>query len=88
MRASSSSIGLASARNRQSASQTTSTGASSAANSLMECIPQRYCAARKSTSRSIADTQAFGADRLRRRAQLSQSVALAASCAPQLPQSE
>jgi hypothetical protein len=36
----------------------------------------------------MADTQAFGADLLRRCAQLSQSVALAASCAPQLVHSE
>ena len=52
------------------------------------CSPQRYWAARKSTRRSSSDTQAFGADRLRRCAQLSQSVALAASCAPHRPHSE
>ena len=43
---------------------------------------------RKLSSVASAAAQAFGADRLRRCAQLSQSVALAASCAPQLPQSE
>ena len=43
---------------------------------------------RRNSPRGGAGTQAFGADLLRRCAQLSQSVALAASCAPQLPHSE
>jgi hypothetical protein len=76
------------ARSRRSASQTINAGTSSATNTFNGCNPQRYSPARISTRRSIAGTQAFGADRLRRRAQLSHSVALAASCAPQLPQSE
>ena len=76
------------ARRRRSATQIIATGTSSAASTLSGCSPQRYCAAKTSTSRSATDTQAFGADLLRRCAQLSQSVALAASCAPQLPHSE
>ena len=75
-------------RSRQSASQTISAGMTSATNTFNGCNPQRYAPARMSIRRSIADTQAFGADRLRRCAQLSHSVALAASCAPQLPHSE
>ncbi len=75
-------------RSRRSATYTISTGAASARTSLKGCSPQRYWAARNSTSRSRIDTQAFGADRLRRCAQLSHSVALAASCAPHRPQSE
>ncbi len=87
-RSSSCSIAFVRARSCQSAMHTISAGMTSANSTFRGCNPQRYPPARMSTSRSIADTQAFGADRLRRCAQLSHSVALAASCAPQLPHSE
>jgi len=88
-RSSSAATTAARRRMRRSARKTISTGAASAAASFSGCSPQRYWAARKPARRSRSDTQAFGAERLLRRcAQLSQSVALAASCAPHRPHSE
>ena len=71
---------------RQSATVTTISGSDSRkANPRMRSA-HRAASPNNRRTASAKSTQEFGADRLR--AQASQSVALAARCAPQLAQSE